>query len=257
MTASVRIHSYRELDLSDSITLVGFPSVGMVGSITGSFLVKSLDLELQGALLSDRFPPIAVVRDREPRPPVRIYAGQRVCEPDGLCSQIGVITSEMPLPGSVVHDTARAILEWCRHNKCRNIVTVEGINVSEAPEDDSVYSVASSERILDLVTPHGVEPIDNGMVGGLSGVLLYEGAITGQEVLCLMGEVSAEKIPDARAAARIVQVLGHLLPELKLDPQPLLEEAQKIEEVLQEQIQQATPTAQSGPQPPPSPFMYG
>ncbi len=258
MTESVRIHNYEERDMSDSLTLVGFPSVGMVGSITGSFLVKSLELELLGALLSDRFPPIAVVRDRNPRPPVRIYGGKRVCEPGGLCSQIGVITSEMPLPTGVVHGAARAILEWCRHNKCRNIVTVEGINVAEAPEDDSVYGVASSQRMLEMVTEHGVEPIDNGMVGGLSGVLLYEGAMAGQEVLCLMGEVSAENIPDARAAARIVEVLGHLLPELKLDPKPLLEEAQKIEEVLQEQIKQATPTAgPPGLQPPPSPFMYG
>lgn len=257
MSSAVRIHKYREMDMSDSLTLVGFPSVGMVGSIIGSHLVRSLDLELLGAMLSERLPPIAVVRDRIPRPPVRIYGGERVCEPAGLCSQIGVITSELPLPAPVVHATAKAILEWCRLNECRNIVTAEGINVTEAPDDETVYGVATSERMLELVTGHGVEPLENGMVGGLSGVLLYEGAIAGQEVLCLMGEISSETIPDARAAARIVEVLGHLLPELKLDAKPLLEEAQHIEDDLQQEIQQATPTTTPGQQPPPSPFMYG
>ena len=257
MTDTVTIHEYIERDMSDSLTMVGFPSVGMVGSIAGSFLVNSMDLELTAALMSDNYPPIAVVRNKAPRPPVRIYSGKRVCEPGGLCSQIGVITSEMPISGPPVHITARAILDWCQKKGCSKIVTVEGINVAEAPEDDSVFAVASNSRMLDLVTKHGVKTLDNGMVGGLSGVLLYLGAMTNQNVLCLMGEVAVDKLPDARAAAHIVEVLGHLLPELKLDPKPLLEDARKLEEALKNEIQQATPTQPEGAQSPPSPFMYG
>lgn len=257
MTTQVRIHSYQERDMSDSLTIVGFPSVGMVGSITGSFLVKTLKMEVMGALLHDDYPPVAVIRDGQAQPAVRIYGGERVCEPGGVCSQVGVVTSELPLSSSMAHQTARAILEFCRHNKSRQIVTIEGINAAEEPEDDTVYGVGSSSKMKKMLKRLKVEPIENGMVGGLSGALLAEGSLANFDVMCLLGEVFAENIPDARAAARVVGVLAKMLPELSLDPKPLLEEAQKIEEFIKSQITSSTPTEVPAQIKPPSPFMYG
>ena len=43
-------------------------------------------------------------------------------------------------------------------------------------------------------------------------------------------------IPDARAAARIIERLDGLLPAIKLDTEPLLEEAQRIEEQIKEMM---------------------
>jgi len=43
------------------------------------------------------------------------------------------------------------------------------------------------------------------------------------------GEIGQGVIPDARAAARIIGSMDGLLPAVHLDPEPLLEEAQRIE----------------------------
>jgi len=50
------------------------------------------------------------------------------------------------------------------------------------------------------------------------------------------GEMANGAIPDARAAARIIKTLDGLLPAIKLDPEPLLEEAQRIEEQIREMM---------------------
>ena len=50
------------------------------------------------------------------------------------------------------------------------------------------------------------------------------------------GEFSGGGIPDARAAARIIECLDGLLPAVKLDPEPLLEEAQRIEGQIREMM---------------------
>ena len=41
------------------------------------------------------------------------------------------------------------------------------------------------------------------------------------------GPIEGQPFPDARAAARIIECLDGLLPAIHLDPEPLLEEAQK------------------------------
>ena len=50
------------------------------------------------------------------------------------------------------------------------------------------------------------------------------------------GEVGQGVIPDARAAARIIGSMDVLLPAVQLDPEPLLEEAKRIESQIREMM---------------------
>ena len=58
--------------------------------------------------------------------------------------------------------------------------------------------------------------------------------------VAMLAEVSGEfgngSIPDSRAAARIINCLDKLLPAIQLDAEPLLEEAQRIEEQIREMM---------------------
>jgi predicted ATP-grasp superfamily ATP-dependent carboligase len=62
-------------------------------------------------------------------------------------------------------------------------------------------------------------------------------------VMCLLGPAKAN-FPDARGAARLLEIVGKMLPELKLDPEPLYREAEQIEQQMKnsiEGIQQSRP----------------
>ena len=50
------------------------------------------------------------------------------------------------------------------------------------------------------------------------------------------GEIGQGTIPDARAAARIIACMDGLLPAVQLDPEPLMEEAQRIESQIREMM---------------------
>ena len=45
-------------------------------------------------------------------------------------------------------------------------------------------------------------------------------------MMCIMAEAIGG-IPDARAAARVIEKLNKLLPAMELDTEPLLEEAER------------------------------
>ena len=45
MNKSIEIHEIVEKDLKDSVLIVGFPSVGLIGTIVSNFLINTLKLE--------------------------------------------------------------------------------------------------------------------------------------------------------------------------------------------------------------------
>ena len=87
MEEEIQIIEYKEVDLSNSILIEAFPTVGLVSSIAGHFIIEQLKLEEIGTISSRYFMPAAVIHNGMPSPPVRIYAGKKICRTDRiLCS---------------------------------------------------------------------------------------------------------------------------------------------------------------------------
>ncbi|RLF34680.1 MAG: hypothetical protein DRM99_06135 [Thermoplasmata archaeon] len=122
----IELIEYKKVDLSNSLLVVAFPTVGLISSIAGRYVIDSLKLEEIGAILSKEFMPATVIHNSKPSPPVRIYAGRKKCGPDGSCEQIAVIISEFMPPYSVIKPLADKILEWMKMKGCKAIVALEG-----------------------------------------------------------------------------------------------------------------------------------
>lgn len=229
MSADIVLHEYIERDFRGAIALVGFPSVGLISSIASSFIVKTLKLERVASMISPDFPPYTLVYEGIPSPPVRIYAGERMCNEEGeQCEQIVVITAEfMPKP-ELIKPVVDIILDWCKSKGIETIITLEGMNTGIDPAEAKMLCIASGENCRSIVENYGLEEMNEGMVSGISGVMLYEADRLGEEVMCLLGPAKAN-MPDARGAAKLLEIVGKMLPELKLDPDPLYKEAEEIE----------------------------
>lgn len=83
-----------------------------------------------------------------------------------------------------------------------------------------------------------VPPQKEGVLVGLGGVLLYAARANGQPALCLLAE-TREGFPDARGAAKLLEILQPLVPLLKIDERPLLEQAQVLEAMFRAQIERS------------------
>jgi uncharacterized protein len=223
------------------MVVVGFPSVGLVSSIAANFIVKQMKLERIAAILSDEFPPYALVHEGNVIPPMRIHAGSRVCDEAGeKCEHLVVINSEfMPAP-NLIRPLADLILEWCKGNNVNTILCLEGINVGDSPEQREIRAVATGERCKRMLSTYGLKEFSEGMVSGVSGVILYEGERLEQDVICLLGPARLD-YPDARGAARLLEQLAKMLPELKLDPEPLFKEAEGIEREMRSNMERMKP----------------
>ena len=247
MSDSVKIHEIVKQNLKGAVLIDGFPSIGLVGTIVANFLINTLKLEQIGIIDSPRFPAISVVKDGEPHSPMRLYSGEQVCN-DGTCNQVVVCVSEFTPPAEITKDLVNSLLDWAEENGCTKVISAEGFNSGpkEKGKENEIYGITSTEGSRVWIEEAKVKPFTYGTVGGITGALLNEGKIRKMNVLGLLAEVS-EDLPDARAAASVIKAIDELLLAIELDPEPLLKEAESLEQEVKVVRDQAPPEVSSVP----------
>lgn len=219
------IKTHQPWTFEDPLVVVGFPSQGLVGAIVATYVVPALEMQLVATLDSPHFPPVASIRGGRALAPVQFYASTKQCGLDGECDQLVVVRSDVMPPPEHADAVAGEVLDWAAEAGAKAVVTLEG-----APSDnghDKVFAVANLHAALDLERL-GVEAFPDGAVSGMSGALLTEGNAREVPVVCLFTPVNP-KLPDAAGAARLVDVTDRLVPGIKIDAEPLEEQARKFE----------------------------
>ena len=252
----ISIVEYEETDLKNSMLIVAFPTVGLISSIAGHYIIDSLKLKQVGTILSDKFMPATVIHKSIPAPPVRIYAGTDICGPRKSCTKLAIIISEFMPSFEIIKPLSDAILNWAEKKGCDLILTLEGTHAQGnlSSKKSQIFGIATSENMVKELDSLKVKQTQEGMITGVTGVLLYQGFLSKKDVLCLLAETHV-KYPDSRAAAAIVEKLDKLLPKIKIDAEPLYKEAKQIEDTIIKAMEQSKPTAPTVPQIPQT--MYG
>ena len=252
----ITIFEYEKIDLSNSMLVIAFPTVGLISSISGRFIIDSLKLKEIGSIVSKHFMPATVIHNSNPSPPVRIYAGKKSCGPDDSCEQLAVIISEFMPPLDIIKPLVDKIFEWSKKKNCKVIMALEGTHTigEKNKKNLQVYGVGSTPLMKHVLKKYKIKQTHEGIITGVTGVLLYSGALMNRDVICLLSEAHSS-YPDSRAAGNLLEKLDIVLPGIKIDPTPLYEAAEKIEKDIRQFMKQSKPTAPMLPQVPSS--MYG
>lgn len=251
----IKIYEFKRKDLRNATIIDGFPSVGLVSSIAANYLIKIFEMEQIGIMDSPQFPTVSLIRDSKPLSPVRIYAGEKGKKGD----QIVAFISEFQAPPNLIRPIAKTLVEWAIDQKCRMIVSPEGLVVDpelreSAQISDVVFGISSTVRTRELLKQHQVQSFEEGVISGVAGVLLNEGRKRDFDVVTLLAEAHPD-FPDAKAAALVLEAIDRILLGIEFDAKPLFEEAQRIEDHIKEIRKQAVVTKDD--RGPPRPEMYG
>ena len=280
--SDISIYELKKTNLRGATVIDGFPSIGLVSSIVANYLVNALELEQIGIMDSNFFPSISLIRNAQPLNTVRIYASERVRGTDEEdVDQIVVFISEFQPPPNLIKPISAAILDWIQEQRCSRLISPEGLVIERPDEDMAVvvqkeeeeeeppeeendieakiknlelFGVGSTPTARKLLDDHDISPFIEGVITGVAGVLLNEGKRRDFDVISLLAEAHSN-YPDARAAARIIEVLDRLVLNIHIDSKPLYKEAEAIEM----QIKSIRSQAKSSKvmKAPPSPRMYG
>jgi uncharacterized protein len=247
----VEICDFEEMDLSGATVIAGFPSIGLVSTIAANYLIDALNLKQIGCVNSADFPTLSVVHTGEPLSPVRIYAGS---QSNG--EKVVVFVSEFRPKPTLINSISESIMKWVMKKKCKLLISPEGMVVEGKSSEEEIadaYAIGSTERARNLLITKKIPQFKNGIIAGVSGVLLNMGRQMNFDVISILAEAHPN-YPDAKAAAAAINVIA-LLMNVEINVNPLYEESERIEKQLQKFHKQAKPVV-SGTQAP-QPSMYG
>lgn len=252
-------------DVENAFLICCFPSVGMVSSIVGQYLLEHLNLNFTGAISDNRIPAISLVKDGRPMPPVRIYSGTPICKVE-KCDKVVLISSEFKVGGELAFSMRDEILKWAKKNKITQGIFIDAfakkgsppadpnagepiVEYEDTPEIDFV-GVAATLEGLKIIEKMDIPILEQGLIGGMSGVVLGEARRLGLNMFSILVEADP-RFPDARAASALIEKLDDLLSVVDLDTTPLIEEAERIEEqiksMLEHQLQSQNTNGDNGP----------
>jgi uncharacterized protein len=167
-----------------------------------------------------------VVYYSKPKFPIRIYASDKL--------KIALLASEIPQYPPVTREIGKKIFKWTKDKEIDRIVSVEGFksDYTQSPRNlpIRVFGVGTTESCRQYLSEKKIPPLEQGVIKGLSAVLLNEGWYNRSEVIVLLGEVR-QHYPEIRTAARIIEVLNQIVPSLQIGIEPILAQAEKIEQM--------------------------
>jgi len=240
------LEPFGTLDLKDALVLLAFPTTGSAGSIAAHYLQRHLDLPLVGHFRIEGLNGVVAIQDGIATTPVRIFGGEVHCSlEEDRCPRLFLVTTELALPPDVVHDVAVALIQAA--GDARLLLCLEGVVRQEGDETPDVFIAADGQSTLDMLARStGLPVAGRALLVGMTAEMLL-GSDGRTQAGAMIVEARAD-FPDGRAAAALVEALDKLIPDIRVDPKPLVEEALDLEKQILAAQQAAEPQLPRGHQ---------
>lgn len=239
----MKVVEFDDRPLDDALMLIGFPAQDAVGGIAANYLVKSLGMELVGAVHDDDLPPSVAVQDDVGTSLVPVYVRELACGPDKALKRLIVVKCDLVLDPEFFAPLAHNVLAWGRERGVKAVVCMEGMKLPErhlgpvkAHGDEGgvrihgLASLTGRELLKGLSLPKLRSPTFT----GFGAALLMKANAAGIPAVCVFTTTPSDRA-DAGAAARLLHALAPLLPAAPLEPGKV----ERSTEALEAQIRQS------------------
>lgn len=215
---SLQIMEEEGLEIENPIIIEGFPSVGMVGTISAEFLARrAMDMEEVGHIKSRDIIPISLIEKGIPRRPIRIFRKENLL----------VLASDIVIKPKLVYPLAEVIVDWAKSKDAQKIISLGAFlrKGKEKGEKRKVYGIGTNQQMINEIKEANANLFNLGAVAGLPGILLVECTERNVPAIGLFSEARFN-YPDPEAAAEVLKVLSKITKK-EINVDPLFEMAEK------------------------------
>lgn len=176
-------------------------------------------------------------------------------DPSGQHDLVVFIGEGQPPLGKYAY--CRKVVEYAKSLGVERVITFAAMATAMHPSNPSrIFGVATEEAGLAELQRHGLEPLEDGQIGGLNGVLLGAAAEAGMSGLCLLGEMPHvfAQLPFPKASLAVLTSFASI-SGMKIDVGELEEQAAEMDQKLTDlidQMQHAMEDQQAGEEVEPS-----
>ena len=201
----------------ENILLVGFPSNGLVGTFTISYLVYYLQMKQVGEIDHPELPPTLFIENGEILTPIRIY------QKDNL----HVITSDLPLEPTLAYDFADSILNFCTANKISKIFMVSGLDaINRDPKSLKIFGLVTHQSLEKSLYENDIPKFLSGSIFGTDAAMISVFRKSKIPALILYAECHPF-FPDPVASVNTITTLAKIL-KVKVDTTDIQNRMEKL-----------------------------
>lgn len=204
----------------------GFPGFGLVATIATGYLVEHMDCEQIGSYYFEEAAPTLAIHKNQAVDPIGIYHNKE---------KNIVIIHAISSANGIEWKAADLVKKVANELNAKEIISIEG--VGGTGQESKGFHYSEDQKISKKLSKIGIKELGEGIVVGVTSALMLKLKKEKIPITCLFAEAHT-KLPDSRAAAKVIEMLDQYLG-MKVDYKPLLKEAKEFEGKLKEMISQA------------------
>jgi uncharacterized protein len=218
----IQIKLFGKYNFEGYTLLEGFPGAGLVGPMANSYIIEKLSMEYMGYIESDKFPPITAIHDKMPMFPVRIYKEDKY--------KLIAIISEFTIPTELIYELGNELMDFIRKNSISQIISIGGIPTQKPTEN--AFIITSNKELLQKAASVGIKPIEEGVIAGVSAILLANATEFEIPVMNILVEVDPNVMDPKYAETAITNLKK--LTNIDINIDELEKEAKLVEAKVRE-----------------------
>ncbi len=201
-SASVKVVETKCLNFKNPVVIIGFPNIGLVGTIVAHYIIDELKLDEIGHIESQLFQLILVVHNEKVQNIIQINGNERVI----------VFTSEIPIPLEIFNDLANAITTWITAKKVGITFIIGGLPNQNRLEMKNIatYAIPTTNRASEILNKGNLQLFDEGVIIGMTALFLRKFFEKKSDSIALLAD-SFLAFPDPESSAVVIENLNKML----------------------------------------------
>ena len=201
----------------ENTLLVGFPSNGLVGTFTISYMINSLKMKQIGEIEVPDLPSTLFVENGEILAPIRVYNKKN----------ISVIISDVPFNQYLAEGFAHALYEFCKKNTIKKIIIVSGMETTnQEKKAPKILGLVTHSTLENILYKNEIPKFLDGSIFGTDAAIISVFRKTKIPALVLYAECHPF-FPDPEASIVAIETLAGIL-DVKVDIQDIKNKIDKL-----------------------------
>ena len=193
-------------DIGEKTLLVGFPSNGLVGTFSISYLIHYLKMKQIGEIEIQELPATLFVEGGEILTPIRVYNKKNIF----------VIISDIPFNEYLANRFALSVNGFCKKNAIKKTIIVSGMEtINQQNKPSRIHGLATHTVLDNILYKNQIPKFLDGSIFGTDAAIISVFRKTKTPALVLYAECHPF-FPDPEAAISVIVTLSKILG-IKID----------------------------------------
>ena len=203
--------------IDEKTLLVGFPSNGLVGTFSISYLIHHLKMKQIGEIEISEIPATLFVEAGEILTPIRVYNKKNIF----------IIISDIPFNEYLANKFALSINEFCKKNAIKKVVIISGMEtVNQQKESPRTYGLVTHTVLDNVLYKNQIPKFLDGTIFGTDAAIISVFRKTKIPALVLYAECHPF-FPDPQAAINVIVTLSKVLG-VKIDTSDIQNKMERL-----------------------------